>query len=391
MRFRHARPGRSSHAEYTHRLEPLQHSPPATLTYGRPYRAVAVDGHAVNNLDRESKDGKGHLVQPSALARDECYTVALDLLLHGMVAFLIVDGASGRAALVAYILTHGGLASPLSQHAMRHLGLRLCLETQLSATNGGSIFLLYIHGYMTIIFLRPSIGSYAFLEYRRNGNHGMVSRAASLTPPKARRNPPAPARPPCPALRPPPPLPCPDPCHSRRPAWPAASQLAAMSVVHNQMVLLGWLMGIYLETFIHDESPLPLLFETAYQEQITDDLHQLGYLAPGAIYRTPMSNGGHAGGKASAAVAGKFSEKLGRNRATAEEKGHASAALAGTYSEKLGRNRAIAGEGLTDTLLIFSHRPSTELDWGAWMGTRYLRLQGGLDGISRTMLASGAC
>ena len=139
-----------------------------------------------------------------------------------------------------------------------------------------------------------------------------------------------------------------------------------MSVVHNQMVLLGWLMGIYLETFIHDESPLPLLFETAYQEQITDDLHQLGYLAPGAIYRTPMSNGGHAGGKASAAVAGKFSEKL-------------------------GRNRAIAGEGLTDTLLIFSHRPSTELDWGAWMGTRYLRLQGGLDGISRTMLASGAC
>ena len=195
-----------------------QTPPPATLTYGRPYLAVAVDGHAVNNLDKENKDKDGHPEKPSALARDECYAVALDLLLYGIVAFLIVDGASGRAALVAYIKAHGGLASPLHQDALRHLGLRLCLETTLSATNGGSIFLLFIHGYMTIIFLRPSIGSYAFLEFKRHGQQGMVSRAASLTPPEARRNPPAPARPPCPALRPPPPLPCPDPCHSRRPA-----------------------------------------------------------------------------------------------------------------------------------------------------------------------------
>jgi hypothetical protein len=113
-------------------------------------------------------------MQPTELARYECYAVALDLLLHGRVAFLFVDGTSGRAALIAYIIEHGGRASPLSQDALRRLGLSLCLVTGLSATNGGSIFLLYIHGYMTIVFLRPSIGSYAFIEYRRNGMHGMV-------------------------------------------------------------------------------------------------------------------------------------------------------------------------------------------------------------------------
>ena len=165
------------------------------LPHQVPYLAVAVDGHAVTNLNKESKDKEGHLVQPTELARDECYAVALDLLLHGRVAFLFVDGTSGRAALIAYIIEHGGRASPLSQDALRRLGLSLCLMTGLSATNGGSIFLLYIHGYMTIVFLRPSIGSYAFIEYRRNGMHGMVSalpsnptreRAPQTHPPHAR-------------------------------------------------------------------------------------------------------------------------------------------------------------------------------------------------------------
>jgi hypothetical protein len=144
------------------------------LPHQVPYLALAVDGHAVTNLNCESKDKEGHLMQPTELARYECYAVALDLLLHGRVAFLFVDGTSGRAALIAYIIEHGGRASPLSQDALRRLGLSLCLVTGLSATNGGSIFLLYIHGYMTIVFLRPSIGSYAFIEYRRNGMHGMV-------------------------------------------------------------------------------------------------------------------------------------------------------------------------------------------------------------------------
>jgi hypothetical protein len=145
------------------------------LPHQVPYLAVAVDGHAVTNLNCESKDKGGHLVQPTELARDECYAVALDLLLHGRVAFLFVDGSRGRAALIVYIIEHGGHASPLSQDALRRLGLSLCLMTGLSATNGGSIFLLYIHGYMTIVFLRPSVGSYAFNEFRRNGPQGMVS------------------------------------------------------------------------------------------------------------------------------------------------------------------------------------------------------------------------
>ena len=167
-----------------------------------------------------------------------------------------------------------------------------------------------------------------------------------------------------------------------------------MMVVHNQMVLLGWLMGIYLDTFIHDMSCLPLLFDAAYQEQITDDLHQLGYLAPGNIYRTPSSNGGHAGGQASAALAGTYSEALGRDRATASERGHAAAALAGTFSRRLGRDRATlaqmnqaAADANTDILVNFSYRAIHTLPWSDWLGTRYINPRDHQDGISRYALA----
>ena len=188
-----------------------------------------------------------------------------------------------------------------------------------------------------------------------------------------------------------------------------------MMVVHNQMVLLGYLMGIYLDTFIHDESCLPLLFDAAYQEQITDDLHQLGYLAPGNIYRTPSSNGGHASvalagefseelgrdratmperGHASAAVAGEYSEALGRDRATASERGHAAAALAGTFSRRLGRDRATlaqmnqaAADANTDILVNFSYRAIHTLPWSDWLGTRYINPRDHQDGISRYALA----
>lgn len=167
-----------------------------------------------------------------------------------------------------------------------------------------------------------------------------------------------------------------------------------MMVVHNQMVLLGWLMGIYLDTFIHDMSCLPLLFDAAYQEQITDDLHLLGYLAPGNIYRTPSSNGGHA----SAALAGEYSEELGRDRATTSERGHAgavaSAALAGTFSRRLGRDRATeaqhsqaGADANTDILVNFSYRAIHTLPWSDWLGTRYINPRGHQDGISRTALA----
>ena len=177
----------------------------------------------------------------------------------------------------------------------------------------------------------------------------------------------------------------------------AASQLSALMVVHNQTVLLGALMGIKLPPFIFDESPLPLIFDTTFQKAITSTLHKLKYLAPGNLYRTPMSNGG----KASVALAGQWSKKLGRDRFTMEERGEASVALAGEWSEKLGRDRATmeergeaggkasgrADSANTAVLIIFRHRHSRNLEWSPWLGSRYLYSDDRLDGISRNALA----
>jgi hypothetical protein len=201
-------------------------------------------------------------------------------------------------------------------------------------------------------------------------------------------------------------------------------QLSAMMVVHNQTVLLGALMGIELSPFISDESPLPLIFDTKFQKAITSSLHELKYLDPRHVYRTPHSNGGHATaavaglwseelgrnrataeerGHATAAVAGLWSEELGRNRATAEERGKASAAVAGLWSEELGRNRATAEErghataasgasrragASTEVFIILRHRHSPNLEWSPWLGSRYLYSDDRLDGISRNALAA---
>ena len=144
----------------------------------RPHLALAVDGHSTNNLGRgEKKDSSGHPEQPSDFACDECYEAALLLLVRGRrITFLTFDGERGRGACVAFVKKHGGRASPISQDTLRHLGLgHLCLITDLCATNGGSIFLLFVDGLMVLVLLRPSIGSYAFLEYKRHGKHGLVS------------------------------------------------------------------------------------------------------------------------------------------------------------------------------------------------------------------------
>ena len=170
--------------------------------------------------------------------------------------------------------------------------------------------------------------------------------------------------------------------------------MAALKPVHNQTVLLGKLMGIEVPPFIWDESPLPLLFEAKHQEEVTKVLHDLNWLHPDHIYRTPGSNGGKAGGKASAALAGTFSEKLGRDRMTMPERGHESVRLAGTFSEALGRDRKSLWERATtlaELWVVFKHRASTELPFGPWMGTRHVYSDGGLDGISRWALATRAC
>ena len=353
--------------------------------------------------------------------------MALLLLVRGRrIAFATFDGEHGRCACMAFVKKHGGRASPISQDTLRHLGLELCLMTDLSATNGGSIFLLFVHGLMILVLLRPSVGSYAFLEYQRHGRRGLVS----PTPPRV-------LAPPCPALT-----------LATHPSRHARWQMAALKPVHNQTVLLGKLMGIEVPPFIWDESPLPLLFEAKHQEEVTKVLHDLNWLHPDHIYRTPGSNGGKAGGKASAALAGTFSEKLGRDRMTMPERGHEGVLLAGTFSEALGRDRMtmpersregvrLAGtfsealgrdrmtlpergrEGaresarlagtfsealgrdrkslwerpttLAELWVVFKHRASTELPFGPWMGTRHVYSDGGLDGISRWALATRAC
>ena len=174
--------------------------------------------------------------------------------------------------------------------------------------------------------------------------------------------------------------------------------MVSLMVVHNQMVLLGFLMGIHLAPFIHDESPLPLIFDTKYQQQITDCLHKLGYLHPSHIYRTPMSNGGHM----SVALAGEWSDELGYVRPTMPERGQRSVALAGSFSAKLGRDRMTMEEICrlggsanaalnTELFVMYSLRPSAEHNWGPWEGGRSLHPLDLLEGISRTKLASGAC
>ena len=191
--------------------------------------------------------------------------------------------------------------------------------------------------------------------------------------------------------------------------------MAALKPVHNQTVLLGKLMGIEVPPFIWDESPLPLLFEAKHQEEVTKVLHDLDWLHPDHIYRTPGSNGGKAGaalaGTFSKALgrdrmtmperaregvhlAGTFSEKLGRDRMTMPERAREGARLAGTFSEALGRDRKSLWERpttLAELWVVFKHRASTELPFGPWMGTRHVYSDGGLDGISRYALATGAC
>ena len=169
--------------------------------------------------------------------------------------------------------------------------------------------------------------------------------------------------------------------------------MASLKPIHNQTVVLGALMGIELPPFVWDESPLPLIFEAKHQEEVTEFLHERNWLHPEHIYRVPASNGGKAGGKASAAVAGEYSDELGRNRMTPQERGHESARLAGTFSEKLGRERLTLPEcgGRAEVWLVFQHRASTAWPWGPWMGARCEYSDGYLDGISRHALASGAC
>lgn len=55
------------------------------------------------------------------------------------------------------------------QATLDALGIDLDYTTDVMATNAGGIFELYIHGFTTLVILRPSLGSSAYLAHLRHG------------------------------------------------------------------------------------------------------------------------------------------------------------------------------------------------------------------------------
>ena len=60
------------------------------------------------------------------------------------------------------------------------LGLNLCYQTDVKSTNAGGIFVLFIHGHITLIILRPSLGSTLYLAGRQHGAHAIQLHARAV-------------------------------------------------------------------------------------------------------------------------------------------------------------------------------------------------------------------
>ena len=70
---------------------------------------------------------------------------------------------------------------------------------------------------------------------------------------------------------------------------------------------------------------------------------------------------------------------------------HAAAVAAGRKDRTSGASAAAVN---SEVLLVFRYRPNPSLEYGEWRGARFLYSDdhaGSLDGITRTMLAPGAC
>ena len=57
------------------------------------------------------------------------------------------------------------------QDTLDGLGLDLDYTTDVLSTNVGAVFELHIHGFTTLVILRPSLGSTTYLAFRRGGPH----------------------------------------------------------------------------------------------------------------------------------------------------------------------------------------------------------------------------
>ena len=246
---------------------------------------LQVDGQYMHDLFSEEKINK-QLVPPSDYFADSCYDRIFDLFLGKRAAYMTVDGDLGRRQICRYIREHEGRASPISQETLDGLGINLDLETNLLATGGGSIFQVFINSGMTLVILRPSVGSYAFNEYVTGGEHDL---------------------------------------------------LCLMAALHSQIVFLGACMGKTIPVFRSNTSPLSVIFNKEGASDITSLLRSKGLIGDDVVYRTPQENGGHA----SVAGAGEYSANLGRDAMTMQERGElggeASAAGAGLYSQLLDR------------------------------------------------------
>ena len=212
---------------------------------GLPLPARQIEGQFVHDLEEEVKVGsgknKGNLVAPSALSRSACYENGFDNTLRGQSVWVALEGDKGRGELVSYLSKHGGRLSPFSQGTLDDLGIDLDLTVDTNPTDGMGIFEVYVHGYMTLVIMRPSIGSFAMIKTKEG-------------------------------LR---------------------EVTAMLSVAYKQMLVLGRLMGIEVPKYRTTTCPLIKMWTT--QEgaaAFTAMLHERQILAPEVTFERPCDIGG---------------------------------------------------------------------------------------------------
>ena len=210
-----------------------------------PLPARQIEGQFVHDLEEEVKVGsgknKGNLVAPSALSRSACYENGFDNTLRGQSVWVALEGDKGRGELVSYLSKHGGRLSPFSQGTLDDLGIDLDLTVDTNPTDGMGIFEVYVHGYMTLVIMRPSIGSFAMIKTKEG-------------------------------LR---------------------EVTAMLSVAYKQMLVLGRLMGIEVPKYRTTTCPLIKMWTT--QEgaaAFTAMLHERQILAPEVTFERPCDIGG---------------------------------------------------------------------------------------------------
>ena len=236
--------------------------------------AWIVDGQFLHNLAAELKDAAGHLIPPTDFCRSNCYAQIFDRCFRaGRRAFVVVEGRVGRMELMTYIKRFPHSVAVWTQATLDALEINLSLLCDVLSTNAGAIFELNIFGYTSLIILRPSTGSYAFIN-----------------------------------------------SFNRR------ELMLLFRTLHNQMVVLGRLMRLDIPSFKDygdDASPLATLFTTKGAAELTEDLHERGLIAPDVVYQTPSQ----IGGLESVAGAGLWSERLQRITMTMVERAQLTAQL----------------------------------------------------------------